>query len=223
MESLNEREKRRKLDTFTREYEPNKIVEEGTKADKEKVKVENIQFDTDRGDRYLTIQQYVKPITPSIPETVEVKNLAWDTTERDIRKFFSELVINSVHLGKHKETGEFKGHAHVDFKDSVSVAMALKLDQLVISGSPVKINCGLEEKSAGDNSTNPTPNEANNGNYVARTVRRGLTIAKKFVNRGSSRRDGKLRVGRDTQKKKRVRYAPNSLKTNSLSFDPGAK
>ncbi|KAG2328933.1 hypothetical protein Bca4012_021449 [Brassica carinata] len=129
------------------------------------------------GDRYLTIQQYVKT-TPSVPRTrtssgfvpemvegyhrVYIGNLAWDTTERDIRKLFSDCVINTVRLGKNKETGDFKGYAHVDFKDSVSVAMALKLDQQVICGRPVKICCALKERPVGDISTNPTPGETNN-------------------------------------------------------------
>ncbi|KAF8048564.1 hypothetical protein N665_2475s0001 [Sinapis alba] len=161
------------------------------------------------GDRYLTIQQYVKP-TPSIPtrrtssgfvpDMVEegynmvcIGNLACDTTERDIRKLFSGCVINSVRLGKNKETGEFKGCAHVDFKDSLSVAMALKLDQQVICGRPVKIRCALKERSAGDNRTpgetnnfeetyaiaaDPisslaVPSEVNNGNYTATRVGSG--------------------------------------------------
>ncbi|CAN7061319.1 unnamed protein product [Brassica oleracea var. botrytis] len=129
------------------------------------------------GDRYLTIQQYVKT-TPSVPRTrtssgfvpemvegyhrVYIGNLAWDTTEREIRKLFSDCVINTVRLGKNKETGDFKGYAHVDFKDSVSVAMALKLDQQVICGRPVKICCALKERPVGDHSTNPTPGETNN-------------------------------------------------------------
>ncbi|KAJ0246939.1 Uncharacterized protein HA466_0174030 [Hirschfeldia incana] len=129
------------------------------------------------GDRYLTIQQYVKT-TPSVPrprtssgfvpEMVEgyhrvyIGNLAWDTTERDIRKLFSDCVINTVRLGKNKETGDFKGYAHVDFKDSVSVAMALKLDQQVICGRPVKICCALKDRPVVDHRTNPTPCETNN-------------------------------------------------------------
>ncbi|KFK41184.1 hypothetical protein AALP_AA2G096600 [Arabis alpina] len=99
-------------------------------------------------------------------------------------------VITLVQLGKNKETGEFKGFVNVDFKDSVYVAMALKLDQHVISGRPVKICCVLKERPAGDISTNPTPdetnnvdsymekalavpNEVNNGNYFATTVSTG--------------------------------------------------
>lgn len=124
-----------------------------------------------------------------VPEMVEgyhrvyIGNLAWDTTERDIRKLFSDCVINTVRLGKNKETGDFKGYAHVDFKDSVSVAMALKLDQQVICGRPVKICCALKERPVGDHFTNPTPGETNNvdetdaaaddGSYFANTMSSG--------------------------------------------------
>ncbi|KAL1189540.1 Phragmoplastin interacting protein 1 [Cardamine amara subsp. amara] len=154
------------------------------------------------GDRYLTIQQYVKT-TPSIPRRntssgfapemvdgynrVYIGNLAWDTTERDIRKLFSDCVITSMRLGKNKETGEFKGYAHVDFKDSVSLAIALKQDQHVIGGRAVKICCALKDRPAANNSTDPTPNETNNmeetyaaadsipafGNYFTPTVSNG--------------------------------------------------
>ncbi|EOA23583.1 hypothetical protein CARUB_v10016779mg [Capsella rubella] len=154
------------------------------------------------GDRFLTIQQYVKTTTPSIPRRkpssgfapemvdgynrVYIGNLAWDTTERDIRKLFSDCVITSVRLGKNKETGEFKGYAHVDFKDNVSVAIALKLDQQVICGRPVKICCALKERPVPDETTNvgsynteetyaaaEVPNEVNNGNYFTTTVSSG--------------------------------------------------
>ncbi|CAH8268696.1 unnamed protein product [Arabidopsis lyrata] len=134
------------------------------------------------GDRFLTIQQYVKTTTPFVPRRktssgfapemvdgynrVYIGNLAWDTTERDIRKLFSDCVINSVRLGKNKETGEFKGYAHVDFKDSVSVAIALKLDQQVICGRPVKVCCALKDRPAANISTDHTPGETNNvGSY----------------------------------------------------------
>lgn len=134
------------------------------------------------GDRFLTIQQYMK--TPSrrtsgfTPEMVDgynrvyIGNLAWDTTEHDIRKLFSDSVITSVRLGKNKETGEFKGYAHVDFKDSVSLAMALKLDQQIVRGRPVKISCAVPKKMG---NTDSTPGEAkNDGSYEEETYATNL-------------------------------------------------
>ncbi|KAF8101956.1 hypothetical protein N665_0201s0250 [Sinapis alba] len=161
------------------------------------------------GDRYLTIQQYVKT-TPSIPRTrtssgfvpemvegynrVYIGNLAWDTTERVIRKLFSDCVITTVRLGKNKETGEFKGYAHVDFKDSVSVAMALKLDQQVICGRPVKICCALKERPVGDISTNPTPGETNmEETYAAADTRPGLAVPDEVNDFATTMSSGKIK------------------------------
>lgn len=45
-----------------------------------------------------------------------------------------------------KETGEFRGYAHVDFSDSVSLKTALKLDQETIHGRPVKIRCAVPKQ-----------------------------------------------------------------------------
>uniref|UniRef100_A0A452XP84 Protein gar2 n=1 Tax=Aegilops tauschii subsp. strangulata TaxID=200361 RepID=A0A452XP84_AEGTS len=75
-----------------------------------------------------------------------VGNLAWDVTEDDLRKFFSDCKISSVRFGTDKETGEFKGFAHVDFSDSTSLAIALKLDQNVIKGRPARIRCAVPKK-----------------------------------------------------------------------------
>ncbi|KAG1371654.1 protein gar2 [Cocos nucifera] len=86
------------------------------------------------------------------PEMVEgynriyVGNLSWDIAEDDLRKLFSDCKISSIRWGTDKETGDFKGYAHVDFVDSVSVAIALKLDQKVICGRPAKIRCAVPKK-----------------------------------------------------------------------------
>lgn len=47
-----------------------------------------------------------------------------------------------------KETGEFRGYSHVDFSDRVSLAMALKLDQIIVCGRPVMIRCAVPKKGA---------------------------------------------------------------------------
>uniref|UniRef100_A0ACD5ZQD2 Uncharacterized protein n=1 Tax=Avena sativa TaxID=4498 RepID=A0ACD5ZQD2_AVESA len=75
-----------------------------------------------------------------------VGNLAWDITEDDLRKFFSDCKISSIRFGTDKETGDFKGFAHVDFSDSTSLAVAMKLDQNVIKGRPVRIRCAVPKK-----------------------------------------------------------------------------
>jgi hypothetical protein len=75
-----------------------------------------------------------------------VGNLPWDVTEDELKKFFSECKISSIRLGTDKETGDFKGYAHIDFADGTSLAVALKLDQKVIKGRPVRIRCAVPKK-----------------------------------------------------------------------------
>ncbi|GMI87088.1 phragmoplastin interacting protein 1 [Hibiscus trionum] len=108
------------------------------------------------GGMQLTIQPYkstrANKVTGFAPKMVEgynriyVGNLSWDITEDDLKKFFSDCNVSSIRFGTNKETGEFRGYAHVDFSDSVSVAMALKLDQEIVCGRPVKISCAVPKK-----------------------------------------------------------------------------
>ena len=73
-------------------------------------------------------------------------NLSWDVTEDDLKKLFANCQIASIRFGMDKETGEFRGYAHVDFSDSVSLKTALKLDQETIHGRPVKIRCAVPKQ-----------------------------------------------------------------------------
>lgn len=79
---------------------------------------------------------------------VYVGNLPWDITEDDVRKLFSDCKISSIRFGMDKETGEFRGYSHIDFSDSVSLGMALKLDQEVVRGRHVMIRCAVPKKEA---------------------------------------------------------------------------
>ncbi|GMH11547.1 hypothetical protein Nepgr_013388 [Nepenthes gracilis] len=110
----------------------------------------------DMGGLFLKIQPYkttraakTSDFSPPIIEgynRVYVGNLAWDITEDDLRKLLSNCSISSVRFGKDKETGEFKGYAHVDFSDSSSVTQALKLDQKMVRGRPVRIRTAVPKK-----------------------------------------------------------------------------
>ncbi|PQQ18476.1 uncharacterized protein Pyn_37660 [Prunus yedoensis var. nudiflora] len=103
------------------------------------------------GELFLKIQPYkatrankVSDFAPQIVEgynRIYVGNLSWDITEDDLKKLFSDCKISSIHFGMDKETGEFRGYAHVNFSDSLSLTLALKLDQKVVCGRPVKISC----------------------------------------------------------------------------------
>jgi nucleolin len=83
---------------------------------------------------------------------IYVGNLSWDITEDDLRKLFSDCKISSIRFGIDKETEEFRGYAHVDFSDSLSLTMALKLDQQIVCGRPVKISCAVPNKGTGAHS-----------------------------------------------------------------------
>ncbi|XP_076927689.1 phragmoplastin interacting protein 1-like [Bidens hawaiensis] len=112
---------------------------------------------SDMGGLSLKIQPYkatrdkkVSDFAPAMLEgynRIYVGNLSWDMTEDELKKFFSDCNISSVRLGKDKETGEFKGFAHVDFADNMSLTMALKLDQKPLFGRPVRVRCAVAPKS----------------------------------------------------------------------------
>uniref|UniRef100_K3Z4U9 Uncharacterized protein n=1 Tax=Setaria italica TaxID=4555 RepID=K3Z4U9_SETIT len=108
----------------------------------------------DMGGFYLKIQPYKhnhekEDFAPKLIEGYNrtyVGNLPWDITEDDLKKFFSDCKISSIRFGTDKETGDFKGYAHIDFADGTSLAVALKLDQKVIKGRPVRIRCAVPKK-----------------------------------------------------------------------------
>ncbi|KAL6865453.1 hypothetical protein ACP4OV_016604 [Aristida adscensionis] len=108
----------------------------------------------DMGGLFLKIQPYKynrekEDFAPKLIEgynRIYVGNMPWDITEDDLKKFFSDCKISSIRFGKDKETGDFKGYAHVDFTDGKSLAVALKLDQKVIKGRPVRIRCAVPKK-----------------------------------------------------------------------------
>ncbi|CAN1798054.1 Phragmoplastin interacting protein 1 [Linum perenne] len=102
---------------------------------------------------YKTTQQTIVP--DFVPQVVKgynriyVGNLAWDITEENIKNFFADCKISSIRFGMDKETGEFRGYGHVDFSDDVSMMIALKKDQQIVCGRPMKISCAVPKK-AGD-------------------------------------------------------------------------
>ncbi|KAG8084567.1 hypothetical protein GUJ93_ZPchr0010g10680 [Zizania palustris] len=108
----------------------------------------------DMGGFYLKIQPYKsnrekQDFAPKMIEgynRIYVGNLAWDITEDDLKKFFSDCKISSIRFGTDKETGDFKGFAHVDFSEGTSLAVAMMFDQKVINGRPVRIRCAVPRK-----------------------------------------------------------------------------
>ncbi|KAG7030736.1 hypothetical protein SDJN02_04773, partial [Cucurbita argyrosperma subsp. argyrosperma] len=110
----------------------------------------------DMGGLFLKVQPYkgtrsnkAVDFSPGIVEgynRIYLGNLSWDVTEDDLKKLFANCKIASIRFGMDKETGEFRGYAHVDFSDSVSLKTALKLDQETIHGRPVKIRCAVPKQ-----------------------------------------------------------------------------
>lgn len=149
----------------------------------------------DMGGLFLKIQPYKTTTSrlqkslsadfaPKIMEgynRVYVGNLAWDITEDDLKQLFKGCKISSVRFGTDKETGEFRGYAHVDFEDSLSLAMALKLDQKEVCGRPARISCAVpkNEAKAGSKPLGPQIVKAENGSINQ------VTIDKKAVNESS--------------------------------------
>lgn len=101
---------------------------------------------------------------------IYVGNLPWDITEDQLKKLFSDCSISSIRFGMDKETGEFRGYAHVDFTDSQSLKMALTLDQKVLCGRPVRITCAVPLKKSGNHTADaPMSNGTNNEKASAPT------------------------------------------------------
>ncbi|KAI6676378.1 hypothetical protein NL676_037174 [Syzygium grande] len=123
---------------------------------------------SDMGGRFLKIQPYkatratkTAEFAPPIVEgynRIYIGNLSWDITEDDVRKFFSDCNISSIRFGMDKETGEFRGYAHVDFSDSLAMAMAIKLNQQILCGRPVKIMSAIPKEGVKSSARTVTAN-----------------------------------------------------------------
>lgn len=121
-----------------------------------------------RGGRFLKIQPYkatratkTAEFAPPIVEgynRIYIGNLSWDITEDNVRKFFSDCNISSIRFGMDKETGEFRGYAHVDFSDSLAMAMAIKLNQQILCGRPVKIMSAIPKEGVKSSARTVTAN-----------------------------------------------------------------
>ncbi|PWA44661.1 zinc finger, CCHC-type, Nucleotide-binding alpha-beta plait domain, Zinc knuckle CX2CX4HX4C [Artemisia annua] len=180
---------------------------------------------SDMGGLSLKVQPYkatrekkVSDFSPAMLEgynRIYVGNLSWDMTEEELKKFFSDCNISSVRLGKDKETGEFKGFAHVDFVDSLSLTMSLKLDQKPLFGRPVRIRCAVPRKSVNPSSTSDSvvsKNDAAGGTLVVDDVA-------KRINRTCYECGEKGHLSSMCPNKKVDDVAPTSYKTGDAAFD----
>jgi nucleolin len=120
-----------------------------------------------RGGRFLKIELCkVKPKAESekqvhheAPKKVQgctsayMGNLAWDVTEADLRKFFKKCKIDAIRFALDKDSGEFRGFGHIDFADDESLEAAVKLDQQLVCGRPLKIAYSVPKRNQRDRST----------------------------------------------------------------------
>lgn len=157
----------------------------------------------DMGGLFLRIQPYkttvekkVSDFSPAIVEgynRIYVGNLSWDITEDDLKNFFSDCSVSSIRFGEDKETGEFRGYAHVDFSDSLSVTLALKLDQKIVYGRPVRIRCAVPAKKVAQSNTKSDPTSRNAESVAVNSDNVTVNTDNVAVNTEISTISGKIR------------------------------
>jgi len=73
--------------------------------------------------------------------TIFCGNLPWSIDEDAIKATFKECgEISGVRWGQDRETGDFKGYAHIDFADAASCAKALKMNGADCGGREMRID-----------------------------------------------------------------------------------
>lgn len=76
----------------------------------------------------------------SPPFTAYVGNLPFDTEDEDVTKMFVKNTVKEVRLLKDKETGHFKGFGYVEFETAEGLIEALKMNEKIVRGRPIKID-----------------------------------------------------------------------------------
>jgi len=76
----------------------------------------------------------------SPPFTAYVGNLPFDTEDDDVMKMFARNTVKEVRLLKDKETGHFKGFGYVEFETAEGLIEALKMNEKIVRGRPIKID-----------------------------------------------------------------------------------
>lgn len=81
-----------------------------------------------------------------------IGNLAWDISEKELRRFFKGSKIETIRFAVDKETGGFRGFGHIDFTDDESLEAAMKLDQMEVLGRPMRIAYSVPKRTRTENS-----------------------------------------------------------------------
>ena len=74
-------------------------------------------------------------------------NLSWDVTEETLRSALVGCEVTDVRMGVDKETGRFRGFAHVEFARDEDLERAVALDGASVLGRPMKIAYATARKA----------------------------------------------------------------------------
>ena len=77
-------------------------------------------------------------------------NLSWDVTEETLRAALAECAVTDVRMGVDKQTGHFRGFAHVEFATDEDLERAVALNGASVLGRPMKIAYATARKAARD-------------------------------------------------------------------------
>lgn len=76
----------------------------------------------------------------SPPFTAYVGNLPFDSENEDVTEMFARNTVKEVRLMKDKATGHFKGFGYVEFETAEGLIEALKMNEKIVRGRPIKID-----------------------------------------------------------------------------------
>ncbi len=83
-----------------------------------------------------------------MPKSIYVGNIAFSTSEEDIRNLFSQFgEVNSVKFINDRETGRFRGFGFVEMDDSAAREAVQALNGKEVGGRALKVNEAQERES----------------------------------------------------------------------------
>ncbi len=82
-----------------------------------------------------------------MPKSIYVGNIAFSTSEDDIRNLFSQYgEVNSVKFISDRETGRFRGFGFVEMDDDAAREAVQALNGKELGGRPLKVNEAQERE-----------------------------------------------------------------------------
>jgi len=83
-----------------------------------------------------------------MPKSIYVGNIAFSTSEDDIRNLFSQFgEVNSVKFISDRETGRFRGFGFVEMDDNAAREAMQALNGKEVGGRALKVNEAQERES----------------------------------------------------------------------------